>query len=123
MNARRTRSRVRTLARLTFANPAFANPVSAVYLTLVAAAVGTAATEPLWAQYPDGLVWVWPMFLTVPVFFVVPAADWALWDGEMPTWLVTAGIIVSALVQSLALGALLETLGGRHRRLTPPHGG
>ncbi|MGW1029487.1 SCO4225 family membrane protein [Streptomyces sp. NPDC002577] len=108
-----------TLVRLMFTNPA-----SAVYLGLVGAAVGVAASEPLWSQNGgDSLIWVWPAFFTCPVlFFVLPIGD-AVWGMEMPTWFFVGGIIVSALVQSLALGAVLEGLRGRRQRSIHPYGG
>jgi hypothetical protein len=111
--------RIRTLVRLTFANPA-----SAVYLVLVGASIGIAATEPLWAQNTEGsLIWVWPLLLTFPVSSFITAAGDAMWGAAVPTWVVIGGIVVGGLVQSLALGALLDTLRGRRHRLTPPHGG
>jgi hypothetical protein len=107
----------RTLVRLMFANPA-----SAVYLGLVGIAVGIAAAEPLFVEHADGsLIWVWPALLTFPASGFVTWAGEALWNTGAPAWFLLGGIVVSALLQSLALGALLETLRGRRRRLAHPH--
>ncbi|MER5183133.1 hypothetical protein ABT009_33080 [Streptomyces sp. NPDC002896] len=115
MNGRPTR----TLVRLMFGNPA-----SAVYLGLVGAAVGISATEPLWSENGgDSLIWVWPALFTCPAFFFVLPIGEAVWGTEAPAWFFIGGIIISALVQSLALGVCLKALRGWRRRPTRPYGG
>ncbi|MCX4699558.1 MULTISPECIES: SCO4225 family membrane protein [Streptomyces] len=118
MNARSARSR--RLVRLMFANPA-----SAVYLGLVAAAMVIAAVEPLLGENSDGsMIWVWPALFTFPVFGVVAGLGEAVFGGAAPAWFFVGGIVVSALAQSLAFGAVLDSLRGRQRRRVPrPHGG
>ncbi|WP_151476948.1 SCO4225 family membrane protein [Streptomyces albicerus] len=113
----------RTLVRLMFANPA-----SAAYLGLVGASVAVAASEPLWSEHGgNSLIWVWPALLTFPASgsLAAVAAVWSV--EETPAWFLVGGITASALVQSLALGALLETLRDRRRDRRPPlarpHGG
>ncbi|WP_217235892.1 SCO4225 family membrane protein [Streptomyces sp. AC555_RSS877] len=122
MNARSagTRTRTRTLVRLMFANPA-----SAVYLGLVAVAVAVAAAEPLFGDSPDAsMIWVWPALFTFPVFGVVAGLGEAVFGAEAPAWFFVGGIVVAALAQSLALGAVLDSLRGRQRRRVPrPHAG
>ncbi|GAA2598615.1 MULTISPECIES: SCO4225 family membrane protein [Streptomyces] len=109
-------SRVRTLARL-----AVTNRVSAVYLALVGGAMAVAAAGPLFATGPDAsLIWVWPALFTFPAFGFVVWLGEAGWGGDTPTWFLVGGIVLSALVQSLALGTVWQTLRRpRGRRLTP----
>ncbi|MGW0818983.1 SCO4225 family membrane protein [Streptomyces viridiviolaceus] len=100
---------IRTLARLTFANPA-----SVLYLSLVGIAVAVAAAEPLWSDTAEGsLVWVWPALFTFPAFGFVAWLGEAAWAADAPAWFFAGGLVVSALVQSLALGATLRALRGR----------
>ncbi|WP_053914031.1 hypothetical protein VM636_16770 [Streptomyces sp. SCSIO 75703] len=103
----------------TFTRRAVTNPVSAVYLSLVGAAIVLAAAEPLYASGPDAsLVWVWPALLTFPLFgFVVWLVDsgWA----DAPAWFFIGGIVVSALLQSFVLGTVYTSLRGRRRRHAP----
>ncbi|MGV9546952.1 SCO4225 family membrane protein [Streptomyces ardesiacus] len=108
--------RMRALARL-----AVANRVSAVYLALVGGATALAAAEALFGSGPDAsLVWVWPALFTFPAFGLVAWLGEAGWGGDAPTWFFVGGIVLSALVQSLALGAVWQTLRGRRtRHLTP----
>ncbi|MFH8975956.1 SCO4225 family membrane protein [Streptomyces sp. NPDC017890] len=108
-------SLIRTFTRL-----AFANRASAVYLALVGGATAVAALEPLFASSPDAsLVWVWPALFTFPAFGFVAWLGEAGWGGDAPTWFFVGGIAVSALVQSLAVGAAWQGLRGRRRgRLT-----
>ncbi|MEV5817326.1 SCO4225 family membrane protein [Streptomyces mutabilis] len=107
----KTSTRIRTLTRLTVANRA-----SAVYLALVGGAVAVAALEPLFANTPDAsLVWVWPALFTFPAFGFVAWLGEAGWGGDAPAWFLVGGIVLSALVQSLALGAAWEGLRGRRR--------
>ena len=118
MNARS----VRTLVRLTFANRA-----SAIYLGLVAVAMGVAAAEPLFGEGADAsFIWVWPALFTFPVFGIVAGIGEAVFGAETPAWFLVGGIVVAALVQALALGAMLDSLSRwqRQRRRVPrPHGG
>ncbi|WP_121700930.1 hypothetical protein [Streptomyces sp. E5N298] len=102
-------SRIRTLAGLTVTNR-----ISAAYLVLVGGAMAVAAAQPLVAPGPDAsLVWVWPALFTFPAFGFVAWLGEAGWGGEAPTWFLLGGIVLSALVQSLALGTVWRTLRGR----------
>ncbi|MFI1757338.1 SCO4225 family membrane protein [Streptomyces sp. NPDC020571] len=102
-------TRIRTLTRLTVANR-----VSAAYLALVGGAMAVAAAGPLFATGPDAsLIWVWPALFTFPAFGFVAWLGEAGWGGDAPTWFFVGGIALSALVQSLALGAVWRTLRGR----------
>ncbi|CAM5399982.1 SCO4225 family membrane protein [Streptomyces fumanus] len=102
-------SPLRTLARLTFANP-----VSAVYLGLVGVALAVATFDTLTAADAT-FVWVWPMFLTFPTFGFVVWLD-SLGGADAPAVFFIGGIVLSALVQSLALGAVVEAVRGRRGR-------
>ncbi|MGC9378203.1 SCO4225 family membrane protein [Streptomyces sp. MH13] len=105
-------SPIRTFTRL-----AFANRASAVYLALVGGATAVAALEPLFTNSPDAsLVWVWPALSTFPAFGFVAWLGEAGWGGDTPTWFFVGGIAVSALVQSLAVGAAWRGLRGRRSR-------
>ncbi|WP_399940541.1 SCO4225 family membrane protein [Streptomyces sp. BBFR25] len=102
-------SRIRILAGLTVTNR-----ISAAYLVLVGGAMAVAAAQPLVAPGPDAsLVWVWPALFTFPAFGFVAWLGEAGWGGEAPTWFLLGGIVLSALVQSLALGTVWRTLRGR----------
>jgi hypothetical protein len=103
-------SPLRTLARLTFANP-----LSAVYLALVGVALGVATYDTLTAADAT-FVWVWPMFLTFPAFGFVIWLD-SLFGADAPAVFFIGRIVVSALAQSLALGVMLEAVRGRRRGL------
>ncbi|MEU6389762.1 hypothetical protein [Streptomyces sp. NPDC046939] len=107
---------VRTVLRLTFANAA-----SAGYLGLVGASV---AFEAVAAVYGDSdLVGIWPFLLTAPTSVVAAGAVGAVWGVDAPVWYLAAGIVVSALIQSFVLGALLQAARGtRRRRLRPRRG-
>ncbi|WP_299538813.1 SCO4225 family membrane protein [uncultured Streptomyces sp.] len=100
----------RTLLRLTFANPA-----SAVYLGLVRASVGFEVVAALVSD--PGIVGIWPFLLTAPCSLPAAGAVGAIGGMHASVWYFVGGIVVSALVQSLALGALVETL--RHRGRGP----
>lgn len=107
-------SPIRTLTRLTFANRA-----SAVYLALVGGAMAVAAAEPLFASNPDAsLIWVWPALFTFPAFGFVAWLGEAGWGGNAPGWFFVGGIVLSALVQSLALGAAWRALRGHRHGVT-----
>ncbi|MFA3876695.1 SCO4225 family membrane protein [Streptomyces sp. MMCC 100] len=101
--------RIRTLIRLTVANRA-----SAAYLTLVGGAMAVAAVQPLFGTGPDAsLIWVWPALFTFPAFGFVAWLGEAGWGGDAPAWFFIGGIVLSALIQSLALSAVWQTLRGR----------
>ncbi|MFE0807166.1 SCO4225 family membrane protein [Streptomyces sp. NPDC058848] len=120
MNTTRT-TRIRTLTNLTrLTRLTVANRVSAAYLTAVGGAMAVAALTPLFATSPDAsLSWIWPALFTFPAFGFVAWLGESLWGGEAPTWFFIGGIVLSALVQSLALGAAWEGLRDRRRgRLT-----
>ncbi|WP_030187857.1 SCO4225 family membrane protein [Streptomyces violaceorubidus] len=107
-------TRMRTLTRLTVANR-----VSAAYLALVGGAMAVAAAQPLFATGPDAsLIWVWPPLFTFPAFGFVAWLGEAGWGGDAPTWFFVGGIVLSALVQALALGALWRGLRGRRAERT-----
>ncbi|CAM5323265.1 Integral membrane protein OS=Streptomyces tendae OX=1932 GN=GUR47_26080 PE=4 SV=1 [Streptomyces tendae] len=102
-------TRIRALTRLSVTNR-----VSAVYLGLVGGAMAVAAAQPLFATGPDAsLIWVWPALFTFPAFGFVAWLGEAGWGGDAPTWFFIGGIVLSALVQSLALGAVWRALRGR----------
>ncbi|MFI7345113.1 SCO4225 family membrane protein [Streptomyces sp. NPDC049936] len=102
-------SPIRTLARL-----AVANRVSGIYLALVGGAMAVAALEPLFADNPDAsLIWVWPALFTFPAFGFVAWLGEGGWGGDAPAWFFIGGIVLSALAQSLALGAVWQGLRGR----------
>ncbi|WP_329612638.1 hypothetical protein OG244_04445 [Streptomyces brevispora] len=106
----------RTLLRLTFANTA-----SAVYLGLVGASV---VFEGVAALVSDpGIVGIWPFLLTAPCSLLAAGAVGAIGGMHASVWFLVGGVVVSALVQSFALGALVETLRGRHRGATRPSRG
>jgi cell shape-determining protein MreD len=101
----------------------FANPVSAVYLGVVGAAIGVATIQPLFAEHGmESLIWVWPALLTFPTFSLVALAGDALFGPETATWYLIGGVVVSALVQSLVLGVVWEALRRPRRRLNPSRG-
>ncbi len=104
----------RTLARLTFANPA-----SLIYLGLVGAAVAIATAVTLFARDP-GFVWVLPALCAFPLFlFVGLAHGIAPGDGQPAAWLMITELVLCVLVQSLVLGTIVEASRGRLRRGTP----
>lgn len=106
MNARP----LRTLTRLTFANPA-----SLAYLAVVGVALVVAASEPLYSDVSGSMIWVWPAMLTLPAYVPIAALGAAVMGESMPG-LFVGSIVLAALVQSLALGALFESLRGRLTR-------
>ncbi|WP_327663919.1 MULTISPECIES: SCO4225 family membrane protein [unclassified Streptomyces] len=97
----------RTLLRLTVTNPA-----SAIYLGLVGASVVFTAGVVLFSPDP-GFAGVWPFFLTAPTSLVMMGIMGAVGGLDAPVWLLAIGLAVSALLQSLALGATLQALRGR----------
>ncbi|WP_327180408.1 hypothetical protein OG599_35080 (plasmid) [Streptomyces sp. NBC_01335] len=98
----------RTLLRLTFANPA-----SVVYLGLVGASVMFEVVAALVSD--PGIVGIWPFLLTAPCSLLAAGAVDAIGGTHASVWYLVAGVAISALVQSFALGALVETLRGRLR--------
>ncbi|MDX2555961.1 SCO4225 family membrane protein [Streptomyces stelliscabiei] len=106
----------RTLFRLTFANPA-----SAAYLGLIGASVVLEVAVVLFGD-PE-MVGVWPFLLTAPTSLVTTGAIGALWGADAPYWFLAVGVAISALVQSFALGALLQALRGGGRGLARPSRG
>ncbi|MFF5776216.1 SCO4225 family membrane protein [Streptomyces virginiae] len=100
----------RTLARLTFANPA-----SLIYLGLVGAAVAFATAVTLFAPDP-GFVWVLPALCAFPLFLFVALIHGAtLGDGRPATWLFITELVLCVLIQSLVLGTIVEASRGRLR--------
>ncbi|MEU3606188.1 hypothetical protein AB0E83_12145 [Streptomyces sp. NPDC035033] len=100
----------RALFRLTFANAA-----SAVYLGLVGASVVFEVAAAVFAD--PGIVGIWPFLLTAPASLLVAGGIEAAWGMDAPLWTMVGGVALSAVVQSLALGALVEALSGRRRPL------
>ncbi|WP_042801314.1 hypothetical protein [Streptomyces sp. C] len=109
----------RTLIRLTFANPA-----SAVYLTVVAGAIAVATGVSLFGQDP-GFVWIWPTLFTAPSSFATMAVGMLVWGASKPPLWFSVGVLVAcALVQSAVLGAVWEAVRrGRSRSLAGPRNG
>ncbi|MFG2935998.1 SCO4225 family membrane protein [Streptomyces sp. NPDC048282] len=105
---------VRTLIRLTVGNR-----LSAAYLTLVAVVIAKATVDSLFVQDPDpDFAWLWPPLVTFPAFLPVAALGRTVWDpATMPNWFFITMIVVSALLQSLALGALRRAVRTRHQRM------
>ncbi|WNI23706.1 SCO4225 family membrane protein [Streptomyces sp. ITFR-16] len=106
----------RTLLRLTVTNTA-----SAVYLGLVGASVVFEVAAALLSD--PGIVGIWPFLLTAPVSLLAAGATGAVWGMDAPLWPLVCGIVISALIQSFALGALLEALRGRRRGIARPSRG
>jgi hypothetical protein len=106
----------RTLFRLTFANAA-----SAVYLGLVGASIVFEVAAALFAD--PGIVGIWPLLLTAPTSLLTTGAVGMVWGMDAPVWYLVTGVVISALVQSFALGALLEALRNPRQRLTRPSRG
>ncbi|MEV6679352.1 hypothetical protein AB0N09_21240 [Streptomyces erythrochromogenes] len=97
-------ARTRRLARLTFANPA-----SAIYLGLVGVAIAVATAVTLFAEDP-GFVWVLPALCAFPLFMLVALIHA---DGQPAAWVFITELVVCVLVQSLALGTIVEASRGR----------
>ncbi|MDK0520599.1 hypothetical protein [Streptomyces sp. ML-6] len=107
---------VRALYRLTFANPA-----SAVYLGIVGASVVFEVAAVLFSD--PGMAGVWPFLLTAPTSLVTVTVGQVVWNDASPVWFMAAGVAFSALLQSFALGSVLETLRARRRVLVRPRRG
>ncbi len=99
-------ARLRTLVRLTFANPA-----SAIYLGLVGIAIAVATAVTLFAQDP-GFVWVLPALCAFPLFMIVALIHG---DAQPAAWVFIAELVLCVLVQSLVLGTIVEASRGRLR--------
>ncbi|MGW7420237.1 SCO4225 family membrane protein [Streptomyces sp. NPDC054813] len=105
----------RTLVRLTLANR-----VSVAYLAVVAVVVAKATADSLAAA--DGpaqdFAWLWPPLVTFPAFPLVAALGRTAWGtAELPAWSFAAVLVISALLQSLALGTLGQAIRTRHQRM------
>ncbi|MGY0017853.1 SCO4225 family membrane protein [Streptomyces sp. cg35] len=96
----------RTVSRLTFGNAA-----SAAYLGLVGASVVFEVAAALLAD--PGIVGVWPFLLTAPTSLLAAGTVGAVGGMHASVWYLAGGVVISALLQSFALGLLLETLRGR----------
>ncbi|MGW6010071.1 SCO4225 family membrane protein [Streptomyces sp. NPDC055210] len=108
----------RTVARLTFANP-----TSAVYLTVVGGSIVVASAVTRLAEDP-GLIWVWPALFTAPASGLVTVVD--IWldpmlDTRASVAFNTAGMVASGLFQSFALGLLQQSVRTRLRGRFRPH--
>ncbi|MEU3058559.1 SCO4225 family membrane protein [Streptomyces griseus] len=90
-----------TLVRLTFRNPA-----SLIYLGLVLAATLFVAVDTLFVTHEDAsFAGVWLFLLAVPtVFLFFVGSSLAGAGAGGPTWFLVLALVVSVLVQSLALG-------------------
>ncbi|MFE7181186.1 SCO4225 family membrane protein [Streptomyces erythrochromogenes] len=106
-------TRLRTLVRLTFANPA-----SAIYLGLVGIAIGVATAVTLFAQDP-GFVWVLPALCAFPLFMLAALIHG---DGQPAAWVFIAELVLCVLLQSLVLGTIVEASRGRLRQGPRPAG-
>ncbi|MFD9602042.1 SCO4225 family membrane protein [Streptomyces sp. NPDC059970] len=114
------RQHVRALARLTFGNAA-----SLICLGLVLAAAVFVTVDPLFVAHEDASFAGVRLFLlaapTVFVFFIGSA----LWGAEAagPAWFVYLALVVSVLLQSLALGWFVRLVrGGSRTRTAHPQG-
>lgn len=108
-----TKQHVHTLARLTFGNA-----VSLVYLGVVAATAVFVTVDTLFVAHEDAsFAGVWLFFLAAPTVFVFFAGG-AMLGSETggPDWLFYLALVVSVLVQSLALGWFARLLRGDRGR-------
>ncbi|MET7642897.1 hypothetical protein ABZS83_04445 [Streptomyces sp. NPDC005426] len=112
-----TRQHVRALARLTFGNAA-----SLIYLGAVAATAVFVTVDTVFVSHEDAsFAGVWLFLLAAPTVFVFLAGS-ATWGAETagPAWFLYVALVVSVLVQSLALGWFVRVLrGGRSRQARP----
>lgn len=115
-----TRTRLRSVARLTFGNP-----VSLVYLTVVAATAVFVTVDTLFVPHDDAsLAGVWLFLLAAPTVFLFFIGG-AWWGAEAagPSWFMYLALTVSVLVQALALGWFTRLIrNGGSRRSPRPHG-
>ncbi|WPW33354.1 hypothetical protein P6B95_07460 [Streptomyces atratus] len=111
---------VRTLARLTFGNTA-----SLIYLGLVLAAAVFVSVDILFVAHEDtSFAGVWLFLLAAPTVFVFFIGS-ALWGAEAagPAWFVHLALVVSVVLQSLALGWCVRLVrGGSRTRTAHPQG-
>lgn len=101
---------LRDAARLTFGNP-----VSRIYLALVAAAMVFAVVDSLFVDHPDAsMSGVWAALLTSPTLFPLWFAGDAMWsEAGAPAWYSIATIGLAALVNALLLGLVHRSLRSR----------
>ncbi|MER5514241.1 hypothetical protein [Streptomyces sp. NPDC002763] len=105
----------RTLVRLV--RLMCANRLSAAYLALVAVVIAKATVGSLPGADPGtDYAWLWAPVVTFPTFPLVSAIGGTAWDTDAPNRFFVGMIVVSALLQALALGALREAVLARHRR-------
>lgn len=108
-----TKQHVRALARLTFGNAA-----SLVYLGVVVATTVFVAVDTLFVFHEDAsFAGVWLFFLAAPTVFVFLLGSSMLGAETLgPDWFVYLALVVSVLVQSLALGWFARVLRGSRGR-------
>ncbi|MFE3904450.1 SCO4225 family membrane protein [Streptomyces sp. NPDC059153] len=105
---------VRTLARLTFGNAA-----SLIHLGLALTAWVFVTVDTLFVTHEDAsLAGVRLFLLAAPTVFAFFIGS-ALWGAEAtgPAWFVRLALVVSVLLQSLALGWFVRLLRGGSRTL------
>lgn len=108
-----TKQHVRGLIRLTFGNAA-----SLIYLGVVLATTVFVAVDTLFVSHEDAsFAGVWLFLLAAPTVFVFLVGSSMLGAESMgPDWFVYVALVVSVLVQSLALGWFARLMrGGRGR--------
>jgi hypothetical protein len=110
---------LRALARL-----AFGNPASLIYLGVVLATAVFVAVDTLFVPHEDAsFAGVWLFLLAAPTVFVFFVGS-TLWGGDAtgPAWFVYLALVVSVLVQALALGWFVRLVrrGGRSSSAHPP---
>ncbi|WNI26291.1 SCO4225 family membrane protein [Streptomyces sp. ITFR-16] len=110
---------LRTLVRLTFGNAA-----SLIYLGVVAATAVFVTVDTLFVAHEDAsFAGVWLFFLAAPTVFLFFVGG-SLWGAESggPAWFFYLALVVSVLLQSLALGwfvRLVRGTTGRGRTARP----
>ncbi|MFE2560851.1 SCO4225 family membrane protein [Streptomyces sp. NPDC059352] len=108
----------------TFVRLAFTDTASLAYLCLVAAISGIVAYDLVVTRSSGGLVGVRLFFVTLPTSLVLlaPLVDSTSAD-PLSLWTIRALLLVSALVQSLVIGAvhgaITEVVRERRRRSAP----
>ncbi|MFJ9560906.1 SCO4225 family membrane protein [Streptomyces fuscichromogenes] len=103
---------VRTLVRLMLTNR-----LSMAYLGLVAVVIAKAAVDSAHAdEHGSEYAWLWPPLVTFPVYPLLSALGRTAWRPDTPNWFFIGTVVASALLQSLALGALRQAVLARHRR-------
>ncbi|MER6537437.1 SCO4225 family membrane protein [Streptomyces sp. 900105755] len=102
----------RTVVRLMLTNR-----LSVAYLVLVAVVIAKAVVDSAHAdEHGSDYAWLWPRLVTFPVFPLLAALGRTAWRADTPNWFFVGTVVVSALLQSLALGALRQAVLARHRR-------